>query len=186
MFTLKNILILIGRNAIIVIIVIILCLSGIIFFGKEITRMSDEAILNNNTNSISKRKANVSEVYNTDIQIIGTNDEKIKNAFAPSDNILGFINKLDELSNKASSKQIYRFETPTTPTITNPFPISTVVYSNNFTTNISDFSIYLKKFEKLPYFTNIESFDIKSQEKIGWSGTSTASFRAILYVKSMQ
>ncbi|MEI7764993.1 MAG: hypothetical protein WCI93_00240 [bacterium] len=186
MFTLKNILILIGRNAIISIIVIAICLSGILFFSKEITKMSDSAASSNNLDFGAKKAANVLEVFNYDTQIVGTNYEKIAGAFAPADNILGFIGELDSLTSKTASKQIYRFNTPTEPIITSPFPIATVSYADTFSTNVSDFSNYLKKFEQLPYFTDMEGFDITSQDKAGWTGMSSVSFQAKLYVKIVQ
>jgi hypothetical protein len=186
MFTLKNILILFGRNAIISIIVITACFLGILFLSKEIIKLSDIAAVNNNLEREIKEDANIYEIYSYNNKIVGTNYEKIEAAYAPSDNILDFVSELDNLTNKYTTKQVYRFSTPTEPVISSPFPISTVLYSNNFATNINDFLSYLKKFEQLPYFTKIEGFKITSQDKTGWQGPSTASFDAVLYVKVIQ
>ena len=187
MFTLKNILILIVRNVIISLIVISIVVGGIIFISKKIEVLSSSASTKNRLESELQKAADTLQVYKNDNEIVGANYINIENAFAPTNNILGFINTLDNLLNDAKTiKQVYNFETPISSSISAPFPISTISYTNSFTANITTFSNYLKDFEKLPYFTNIENFTISSQDKTGWTGISTISFRAILYAKTIQ
>ncbi len=186
MFTLKNILILILRNTIISIVVISISIAGIIFISKKIEKISDSSATNNHLKTELAKGAVLLEVFNYDTQIIGTNYTKIENAFVPTDNILSFIDTLDNLLNTNSTKQVYNFGTPIESSISAPFPISTISYTNNFTGNISTFSNYLKRFEKLQYFTKIDKFTISSQDKSGWLGASTISFNATLYAKTTQ
>ena len=186
MFTLKNILILIGRNALISLAVIFISLIGIFYLSKEINKISNTAVQKNLQSSNLKRATNISETYNNDKQIVGENYTNIENAFLPSDNISKFTNALDDLTSKNGVKQVYNFETPTPISLLGPFPVSTIAYTNSFTTNISSFSNYLKDFEKLNYFTKIDGFTISSQGKTGWLETSTVSLKAILYAKTIQ
>ena len=186
MFTLKNILKLILRNTLVSLAVVFISIVGIIVISKKINNISSVAVSNHRLDVEQKREANVFETFNTDVQIIGTNYTNIENAFIPSDNILGFINTLDNLLNTNVVKQVYNFETPIDSTVSGPFSISTISYSDGFVTNFSNFSNYLKEFEKLPYFTKIDNFSISSQDKNGWLGASNISFRATLYTKTIQ
>ncbi|MEI6580679.1 MAG: hypothetical protein WCO07_00735 [bacterium] len=186
MFTVKNLLILIGRHAIVSLIVVSITVIAIFFISKEVERISDSVALNHRLESELKKRTELLEALKNDVQRIGTNDIQIDNAFISSEDISGFINTLDNLAQKESITQVYRFETPIPSSMSAPFPISTISYSDSLTTNVSSFSNYLKEFEKLPYFTKIDGFNISSQDKTGWLGTSTISFRATLYTKSIQ
>ena len=143
MFTLKNILILIGRNALITLVVIFMTLIGITFLSKKIKNISDYATLKNQQELELKVGANIAQTYNEDMQIVGNNYGKIEEAFLPSDNILRFTNSLDSLASINGVKQAYNFDTPNSSTSSGPFPISAIAYTNNFMTNISSFSNYL-------------------------------------------
>lgn len=186
MFAIKNLLTLIGRNAIISLIVVSITFIVIVFLSNEIEHISDSVALNHRLKASLEQRIELFEILKHDRDIIGTNDVQIENAFAPSNNILGFINTLDGLATQNALTQVYRFETPTPSDLSAPFPISTISYSNSFEANISTFSTYLKEFEKLPYFTQIEGFSIASQGNLGWLGTSTISFRATLHTKTIQ
>ena len=186
MFTLKNILILILRNALVSFVVILITIIGIFFLSKEISKMSNAVTSENNAKAELQRGTGIIEVFNNDTKIVGTNYSKIENFFIPADDILEFINTLDSLTNQNIAKQIYSFNTPVPSNISAPFPISTISYSNNFTGNISSFITYLKEFEKLQYFTSIQGFSISSQDKMGWSGASTILFHSTLYAKTVE
>lgn len=186
MFTLKNILILIGRNTVISLAVVCVAFILINFISKKIERISDSVALNHRLLAELEKRTGLFEVLNRDAQIVGANDILIDNAFVSSDDISPFIDTFDNLGQNQSIKQTYHFETPVLTAISAPFPISTILYSNNITTNVSNFSGYLKAFEKLPYFTKIEGLNISSQNELGWLGESTISFRATLYTKATQ
>ena len=186
MFTTKNLLLFLGRNVIISLVVIFITVTASLFISKEINKISDSTALNHRLGKELAERIEFLKTLKQDIKIIGTNDTKIEGAFTPSDNILEFINTLDNLASKNNLTQVYRFETPVPSTISAIFPIETISYSNNFQTNLSTFSSYLKEFEKLPYFTTIKGFSISSQDKLGWSGLSNVSFNATLYTKVIQ
>lgn len=186
MFTLKNFLILIGKNALISLVVVFISITGIIFLSKEIGRISDSVALNHRLEKELIKRTTFLESLKNDIQIVGANDIKIDNAFVPSDNISGFVNALDGLATKIGVSQVYHFETPVPSAISSTLPILTISYSNSFGTNVLTFSNYLKELNKLPYYTKIDGFTISSQDKNGWLGNSTVSFRATLYTKATQ
>lgn len=166
--------------------VVAVALSAVIFLSKKMAQISDSIALNHRLEARLETRNELTSVLNRDMQIIGTNNAGIENAFISSDNILGFITTLDNLAKKRSIIQVYRFGTPAPSSISAPFPISTIEYSNSLTTNLSSFSDYIKEFENLPYFTKIDGFTISSQDIGGWLGSSTISFRAILFTKAIQ
>ncbi len=186
MSTSKNIFILIVRNLIISLFVVSITMAAIIILSHKIERISDSVALDHHLEAQLKQRIELFEVLRHDAEIVGTNDVLIENAFVSSNNILGFIRELDTLAQKKSLNHVYHFDTPESSSISAPFLISTAAYSNNFTTNISNFSDYMKEFEKLPYFSKIEGLNITSQDERGWLGPSTISFRAILYTKTTQ
>lgn len=186
MFTKKNILILIGRNALVALSVIIITVIVIIFLSNGIKRVSETVALNYNLKMQLEKRTGLFEVLKKDTQIVGTNNILIENAFASSDNILEFISILDSLATKNALTQVYSFASPIPSEISGPFPISTILYSNSFGANVLAFSNYLKEFDKLPYFTKIDGFNIGTQDKLGWLEVSTVSLRATLYTKNTQ
>ena len=186
MFTTKNLLILSIRNAFISLVVMSVAAIIIFILSNEIGRMSDSVALNNHLKAELDKRIGLFEELKHDTQIIGTNDVKIGNAFVPSDNILEFVSILDSLAIKNTLTETYHFETPVSSTISAPFPISTISYSNNFGTNILSFSNYLKDFNALPYLTKIEGFTITSNDPLGWLGASNISLRATLYTNATQ
>lgn len=184
MFTTRNLIMLIGRHAIIALGSILFAVVVSYFLAKEIVKISDTVVQNRRlANALEKR----TEVFSTiarDAEVIGTSDIAINNAFIPSDNILEFISALESLALKNGVTQSFHFETPTPADISAPFPLSTIGYSNNLSVNISGLENYLRDFDRLPYFTKINSLSITSGDQAGWRGASSVSMRATLYTKT--
>jgi hypothetical protein len=186
MFNLKKLLILIGQNILISLMAVLVAFFSIVFIKNEIERITNTIILNHKLEVNLKNKIELSSKIKQDVQIVGKNDILIENAFVPSDNISNFINALDTIASSNSIIQTYRFESPIPSNILETFPLSTISYSNDLATDIKTFSNYLKSYEKLPYFTKIESLDISSQDKTGWLGVSNISIKATLLTKTIQ
>ena len=186
MFTTRNLLLLIGRNALIALGAVALSTTIIVFLSNQITHVSDTVAKNRTLAHTLEKRTGLFTVLKRDATIVGTNDTLINNAFVQSDNILDFVASLESTALKNSTTQTFRFDTPTAGIIDAPFPLETITYTNALSTNVLTLSNYLKDFERLPYFTKIESLTISSQDKTGWRNASTATFRAILYTKASQ
>ncbi len=186
MFTTKNLLTIIGRNAIITLVVASFASLTVWFFSREIERVANEIVQNNKLANTLINSAELFTMLNRDAAIVGTNDILIDRAFTPSDNILEFVSVFENLAIKNSVLQNFNFSVPTPSAVASPFPLSAVVYSNNLSTNILTLSSYLKDFESLPYFTRIESLNMSSQDAAGVRGSGTASFNAIFYAKTSE
>lgn len=164
--------------------VILISMFAIFLFKKEIENITNRIELNNKLEANLKRRTELFSVIENDAKIIGNNDALIEKAFIPSNNISEFINALDSIVNDDKIKQTYRFETPIQSTTTDPINTSSIPYTNNINLNISELSTYLKNFEKLPYFTKIESLNISAQNKSGWKESSSINFKASLVTKT--
>lgn len=177
---------LIGHHAIIALSAILIAILAIFFLAREINRVSDAVVINHRLTSFLKKHTELLSTLKRDAQIVGTNDLLINNAFISGDNILEFVVALESLALKNSTIQTFRFGKPAPSSVSASFPLVTIPYTNTLTINVLSLSNYLKDFERLPYFTKIESLDISSQDKVGWHGVSTASFRATLFTKATQ
>lgn len=158
----------------------------IIILSKEITKISDNVVKNQKLANMLTERTTLLEKLKQDVNIIGTNDMLINNAFIPSNNIIEFISALDSISLKNSITQAFHFSSPVESTISSPFPISTIDYNNSLSSNLPTFIRYTKDLEKLPYFTKINSLNITSQDATGIQGNSPISFQATLYTKTTQ
>jgi len=179
MFTTKNLLMLVGRHAIIAILAIGASVLVAVLLSQEITRLSDDVLKN-------RQLASALAAVKRDTELVGTNDLLIEQAFISSNNILGFVAVLESLVLKNGITQAFHFDTPAPSPISAPFPLATVTYSNSLSGNLVAFSNYLKDFERLPYFTKIESLSISSSGKPGWRNAGTMSFRASIQTNATQ
>lgn len=187
MFTTKNLLMLVGRHALIALGAVAICASAVLFLSREVERVSSDVAKNRQLAGTLERRTELLSTIKRDAAIVGTNDTVIENAFISSDNILGFVTVLENLALRNSLMQTFHFGTPAPTSIAAPFALSAIPYSNTLSGTLSTFSSYLKEFEDLPYFTKIESITISATDKtVGWRGASTATYSAVLYTKATQ
>ena len=187
MFTAKKLLLLVGRHFAVALLAVIVSGLIIFFLAGKIQQISNSIALSHRlAASLDKRTALLS-VLQRDSQIVGTNDVLIEKAFMSEDNIFEFVSTLERIALKNSTPHTIHFDTPSPSIVNSTFHLSTITYSNLLTTgSIFSFSNYLKDFERMPYFTKIESLHLSSQAEDGWYGTSTVSFRATLFTKKIQ
>jgi len=186
MFTTKNLLILIGRHAIITILAIITAASSVWILSQQITRLSEDVQKNRSLASMLEKRMELFASVKRDTELVGTNDVLIERAFVPLNNILDFVAMLEGLALKNGVTQAFHFENPVPSTIPIPFPLAMVPYSNSLNGNLASFSNYLKDFERLHYFTKIENLSISTQSKTGWRDAGTMSFQANIQTNATQ
>ena len=131
MFTTKKILILIGKNAKISLIVILLTILSIFFIKKETIKLTDEIKIEQKSKLELSKRTELYSIIENDAKIIGQNDKIIENTFIPSNNITEFLTEFDKIGSKYGAIQNYHFETPTVSSISKTFNISTISYSNS-------------------------------------------------------
>ena len=186
MFTKKNLIILIGRHALIASSVVIITVVIVSTLAYQIKNISNDVIKSRALTMATEKRIELLTTLNRDTQLVGNNATVIDHAFISSDNILDFISNLEKIAIKNATTQGYHFDNPAPAGITAPFPLSTVNYQNTLAFSSPSFISYLKDLEGLPYFTKITNFNITSQDKLGWLGASSISFNAVLYTKTAQ
>lgn len=184
MFTTKNLLMLIGRHALVTLSAISIASLAIFFIAQKIDQVSDTIAQSRSVAVTLENRTELFASLKRNDELVGSNDTLIEHAFVPSDNILEFVAALESLALKNSTTQNFRFDSPTKITsFATSFPLAVISYTNTLATNSYTLSNYLKDFERLPYFTKVESLSVSSQDPTGLRGASTASFRATLYAR---
>lgn len=186
MFTTKNLLILIGRHAAIALATVGIAWVVSFFLARETTRVADTVVQNRHLATTLEKRTELFSTLARDAQVVGTNDTLLDHAFISSDNIFEFISTFENLALRNGATQSFHFENPSPSSISTPFPISAIGYSDTLSLSVQGLTQYIKDFDTLPYFTKINNLTITSGDPAGWRGTSSISFRATLYAKTIQ
>ncbi|MBI2984807.1 MAG: hypothetical protein HYY50_04250 [Candidatus Kerfeldbacteria bacterium] len=131
------------------------------------------------------RRYNTAASLRQELSQLGPNEDRIKKAFLPVENIPDFISALESVARQSSINQTVKFGTPT------PFPhpelqLSTIDFDVALAGTVDMFRNYLKTYQQLPYLTEIVSLTLTSTSRLGWDESATISFRARLYTGSLQ
>ncbi|MGB2580466.1 MAG: hypothetical protein WBC83_02125 [Minisyncoccia bacterium] len=177
MFTTKNLFKLIGKQLLISLGFVVFAFITVFIVSDQISKMSKKAIKDRNTATTLSEQTSLLSSLKYEASIIGSNDQVIKHAFIPSNNILEFIAILESLALKNGITQTFSFSSPNPAIEETPLPISMINYQNNISSNIFTFIKYLKEFEQLPYFTRINSISISSGSA-DWRTSSNVTFSA--------
>lgn len=184
MFTKKNLIFLAGRHTLIAIFVLGFTLIALYFLSDAITKTAERVAQTRIIVHTLEKRTELFTALRHDTEVIGNNNALIEKAFLSSGNILEFTTALETLAFKHNFIQNFQFGTPEASALASPFPIATISYTNTLSINLTDLIIYLKEFERLPYFTKVESLSLSTQSPLGWKATGTASFRATFYTKN--
>lgn len=185
MFTTKNFFTLVGKHLIVVFSTIIVAVIIVFFLSKEITSISASVAKNRELATVLSERTSLFSNLKKENEIVGSNDTVIKQAFIPSNNILSFVAILKSIALKNGVTQVYSFSTPAPSSTGSSFPVTTIAYQNTVSSNVIIFMNYLKDFEKLPYFTKINSLTITSSQG-DWLSGASASFGGTVATEAVQ
>lgn len=185
MFTTKSLFKLIGKQLLISLALVIFAFIIVFIISGQITKMSKKAMVDRNTVATLSERTTLLSSLRHEASIIGSTDNTIRQAFIPSDNILEFISVLESLALKNGVTHAFSFSSPGSATGETPLPVSIINYKNNVSSNVFTFTKYLKDFEKLPYFTKIDSITISSDAS-DWRTASSVAFTASVAAKVAQ
>lgn len=186
MYKSNKILKLIINNILVSLVFISVSFVSVTYINRKIEHITDSIVLKHKLESELNKKTELFTTIENDVKIIGNNEIIINNAFIPSNDISEFISSLDTISTNKKITQTYHFETPTPSTISGLFPLSTISYTNNISTDIIGFSDYLNIVENLHYFTKIDGISIQSQDKLGWDKPSIINMKETLLTKTIE
>ena len=136
------------------------------------------------THLLSTRNETTQELKNG-LALIGSNEERMENAYPPADNVLDFVGTLESLASQAGLYQTIRFSEPVlAPEILDPsFPVLKTDFNIALTGTVITLINYLEQFEQLPYLAKISSINVSASPSRGWEDASTFSIVGTLYVK---
>ncbi|HCI05707.1 MAG: hypothetical protein UX26_C0002G0020 [Parcubacteria group bacterium GW2011_GWC1_45_9] len=125
------------------------------------------------------------EELKSGLALIGGNEERMKNAYPPADNILDFVGAVESLASQANLYQTIRFNepVPAPEILESPFPVFRTDFNIALTGTVVTLISYLEQFEKLPYLAKISSINVSASPVRGWEDASTFSIVGTLYVK---
>ncbi|MCK9344636.1 MAG: hypothetical protein M0P64_00740 [Candidatus Pacebacteria bacterium] len=185
MFTTKNLFKIAGKHFLIALGFIFSAAVIVFFISGQITKISNGAAKDRQTAAALSERTTLLSNLKYESELIGDNDNVIRRAFIPTNNILEFVAILESLALKNGVTQSFHFSSPTPDTLGTPFPISTITYQNTISANAPTIINYLRDFEKIPYFTKIDSITISSG-KADWRDVSTISFSATVAAQAIQ
>lgn len=185
MLSKKQIILKIAKDGIKVLIAAGIALAAVWFFSREITRISNSMAEKTALTSLMESRNDIILKLKNDLEPIGNKKVKIEQALPPADNILEFIGALESLAAKHSLTQNIKFSSPIPLAAVAGESLNFYSIDYNLTLNgsVSTLILYLKDFERLPYFSGVNSFTLNAQAPNTWSDNSVISIQAKLYVK---
>lgn len=167
--------------------VLLAALAGV-FIAKQIERISHSLTEERRLQLLLEKRVEITQSLNNDLALVAGNEERMRAALIPIDNILQFIGNLESVANENSIKQEIHFsvpvahDTPEEPALN----VASIDYTATVNGNIFTFINYLKAVEQLPYFTGVTSFNLNAPPGQGWKGDSAINLRAKVYVTNPQ
>lgn len=160
---------------------LVIALVACIYLASKINAISDEIIEKRTILFIYQNSREQFAVLREDSQALSQRIDTVINVFPSSENVLAFINAMEDLAAKNGMQHTFKFETaglqPDQDLNLNKIPFN---ISLNGTP--SQFLGYLNGLEKMPYFTKVDSLNVSSLQG-GEGGQSQMNIRGLLYVR---
>lgn len=186
MFTTKNLFTLVGKQILIAVGVVVVSTGAVFFLSSQISKVSSDSVKTRHIAAQLSERTSLLSNLKHETDIIGANDAVIKRAFIPTDNILEFVGVIENLAFKNGLTQAYNFSSPSPTGSAASFTLGTITYQNTISSaNVSMLINYMKDFERLPYFTKIDSLSISAGGG-DWRTAGTASFSASVAAQMIQ
>ncbi len=186
MFTTKNLFAHFGKHILIALAIMSVSIGAIMFISGKITKMAYETATSRHLAATLSERTSLLSSLKHETDIIGPNATTIIQAFIPSNNILDFVAIIKSIALKNGITQSLNFSSPTPTSLGTEFNVATISYQNTISSaNVSIFINYLKDFERLPYFTKINSLNISSGSA-DWRNTSNISYSATVVAQTVE
>lgn len=116
-----------------------------------------------------------------DLARLAPHEKALRDTLPPGNNILQFVETLEDLAKQRGLKQTYTFGVPTEPT--GNFPLSRIDFSIGLRANVHTLREYLGDLLSIPYIIKINSVSLGAPQE-GWIEEGTVTISATLFVKS--
>lgn len=151
-----------------------------IYLASKINAISDEIIEKRATLFLYQNSREQFAVLREDAQNISQHIDVVNNVFPSSENVLPFINVMEDLATKNGMQHAFKFEAAGLQPVEN-FNLNRIPFSVSLNGTPNQFLGYLAGLEKMPYFTKIDSLGMSSPQVI--DGQSQMNIRGFLYVR---
>jgi hypothetical protein len=178
MFNKKQLIAMILQNLLKITLAAAISILIIFFTGKQISKIGESLAEKRTLAFILEKRSETMVKLREDFKKVEAGQKKIKNAIPPVNNILGFVDALESLGKKHPIEQSLKFNVP----VPAGDELYRIDYNLSLKANISTLIDYLKSFEKMPYFTGINTISLSAGAS-GWENDSSVSMQAKLYVK---
>ncbi len=173
------------KKSFLIIIFSLIIAGALIFYlilrlNQEASTLQDKQ--NQLVNTINSKNLNTN--LTQDYETIAPFSEKIKAALPLSDNLLAYQNALEQLAqgagvqisvNFASSQATTQNQPGVTGAVNNA--LKTVEHTVELKGNLTNFAIFVKNLENLPYFVQVSSFNLASQTGLNQDSTATITLK---------
>lgn len=168
------------RPVLIVAILIALSVAVSLYFASRISKISKTAAEKRETLLLYQTSQEQFSVLREDFQAISPHWDKIIRIFPSSENVISFINIVENLASTTGVQQTFRFEGANSQSVPE-LNLNKIPFNVNIGGTQAQFLEYLRGIERLPYFVKIESINITSAATI--DGQIQVNVRGILYIK---
>lgn len=151
-----------------------------LYFASRIRAISTSLVQEKKLALMLEMRARGAETLYKDRTLIAEAKGHLERALFSTDEILEFLGALETLAGTSTLTTSIRFSDPVQTR--NPSVVM-IPYTVTLNGNIFTLLQYLKNFERLPYFTRITSFTIRSPET-GFATDSSITFTASVYART--
>lgn len=151
-----------------------------LYFAGQISDVSEAARNKRAILFLSQNSQEQFALLKEDFQKVSPHIEKVENLFPSSENLLPFINSMENLAVSAGVQQSFRFESAGLQPVPS-LNLNKITFNVIINGNMSQFLNYLQKLEKIPYFAQIDSINLTTSQNLESQGQMIV--RGSLYVK---
>lgn len=161
-------------------IVILSSVVGVYFFEKVISNLSESVYQKHKLAYNIENRKKVLESLAVDLARLQPHEKALRDVLPPGNNILKFIETIEDLAKQNGIKQVYSFGVPTVPEGTD-FPLSKIDFTLTLRANAPTLRAYLSDLLSLPYIVKVNSVFLATPD--GWNTEGNATINATFFVK---
>jgi len=153
--------------------------AGILALSRNTSSIADSIVEGRTLAFTIEKRAETVRNLKDQLSRIGDKEEKLVNAIPPIENILGFVRAMKDAGRAYSDQYAVSFGAPQK----GDSGFFEVPYDARFGGTVSDITAYIRRVESLPFFSSIESIEVRAREGGSWKNASTLIITGKLYAR---
>lgn len=159
---------------------LVIALISCLYLASIISKTSVEILEKQKTLVLYQNSQEQAAVLREGFQQVASYVDVVNNIFPASEDVLPFINAMEDLASKNGMQHVFKFETAALQPV-EELNLNKIPFNVSLSGTQSQFLGYLSGLEKMPYFTQVESLNITSPQSL--EGVSQMNIRGLLYVR---